>query len=408
LFVDDNRNMLEGLQRTLRRQRDEWDIQYAISPAEALKIMDTMPIDLIVTDMRMPEMDGTKLLGEVMKRHPEVIRMVFSGQADSNLTMRAVGVAHQFISKPCDPEILKSIVNRAISLRLLLNDSNLATIISEMDTLPSVPALYIEMVDELQSPEPSIQKVGQIIARDPGMTAKILQLVNSAFFGLRRRVSNPADAVSYVGLERVQQLFLAIHAFSRFTPAAAGSFSMELLWKHSLSTAAFAKAVAREEEPGTETAEDAFTAGLLHDIGKLMLACRLGDRHAEAINLAKMKGMPLWAAEQQVLSVTHAEVGAYLLGLWGLPDSIVEAVAYHHRPTDCANKVFCALTALHAADHQNSNQCYAGVPASQPSVEYLSKLLRKTRASALNASPILYNSSDSGNSALTAIQDKHP
>jgi DNA-binding NtrC family response regulator len=156
LFVDDDRNMLESLQRMLRRQRDEWDMQYAISPAEALKIMGTKPIDLIVTDMRMPEMDGTKLLGEVMKRHPEVIRMVFSGQADLNLTMRAVGVAHQFISKPCDPETLKSIVNRAISLRLLLNDSSLATIISEMDRLPSVPALYIEILDELQSPEPSI------------------------------------------------------------------------------------------------------------------------------------------------------------------------------------------------------------------------------------------------------------
>jgi putative nucleotidyltransferase with HDIG domain len=253
-----------------------------------------------------------------------------------------------------------------------------------MDALPSVPSLYLEMAEELQSPEPSIQKVGQIIARDPGMTAKILQLANSAFFGLRRRLSNPADAVAYLGLDHVQHLFLAVHAFSQFTPPPTTSFSIELLWEHSVATAALAKSIAKQEEASKDIIEDAFTAGLLHDIGKLMLACRLSRSHAEAAYRAKMRGIPLWVAEHEVLSATHAEVGAYLLGLWGLPDGVVESVAYHHCPVNCANNSFCALTALHAADYQNSNQSYAGITSPLPDTKYLSRLLRKTKLSAAN------------------------
>jgi putative nucleotidyltransferase with HDIG domain len=394
LFVDDNRNVLDGLRRMLRTKLNEWDMQYILSGVEALKIMDSKPIDLIVTDMRMPEMDGVELLKEVMKRHPGVIRMVLSGQADSDLTMKAVGLAHQFISKPCDPEMLKSIVSRAIGLRELLKDSNLKSIISEMDTLPSAPILYTALAEELQSPESSIQKIGKIIARDPAMTAKMLQLANSAFFGLRRRVSNPSDAVAYLGLDRIQHLFLAVHAFSQFTPPGISSFSIDLLWEHSLSTAALAKTIANEEEAGKDIAEDAFTAGILHDIGKLMLACRLPRSHEEAVYLAKMKGIPLWVAEQQTMSVTHAEVGAYLLGLWGLPDSIVEATAYHHCPMQSANNAFCPLTALHVADCQNNNNSYVGIPPPQPDMKYLSGLIRKTKISVLNASSPLYVEAD--------------
>jgi putative nucleotidyltransferase with HDIG domain len=381
VFVDDDHNILEGLQRTLRPQQHEWDMEYVTSGDEALQIMDARPIDLIITDMRMPEMDGNDLLREVMRRHPSAIRMIFSGQADSELIMKTVGVAHQFISKPCDPETLRSIIQRALNLRTLLNDSSLKSAISEMDTLPSVPVLFLEMTEELQSPVASIRKVGEIIARDPGMTAKMLQLVNSSFFGIRRRISNPTEAVAYLGLDRVQHLFLAIHAFSQFIPPVTGSFSMELLWEHSISTAALAKAIAGAEGATKDISEDAFTAGLLHDIGKLMLACRLAGRYPKVIDRAKMKGIPLYIAEKEVLSITHAEVGAYLLGLWGLPDSIVEATAYHHNPLDCANNGFCALTALHAADGQHRNSGYAEIPASPPEMTYLSGLLRNTQIS---------------------------
>ncbi len=378
LFVDDESHILEGLRRMLRGMRNEWNILCALSGAEALDVMAKEPIQIIVTDMRMPEMDGAALLCEVMKRHPNVIRMVLSGHADAKLIMKSVGVAHQFISKPCDPETLKAIINGAIGIRALLKDSRLESIIAEMNTLPSVPSLYVEMADELKSPEPSVTKVSQIISRDPSMTARILQLVNSAFFGLRRRISNPEDGVSYLGLERIQHLFLVLHAFSQFVPPETSSFAIEPLWEHSISTAVIAKAIAEREEAGKSTIDDAFAVGLLHDIGQLMLACKLTDKHEQSVKLARNEAIPLWQAEQQILSVTHAEVGAYLLGLWGLPDPIVEATAYHHNPVMHERNSFCPLTALHTANSQVLNGSYPGMLKSRADTDYLSKLLRKT------------------------------
>jgi putative nucleotidyltransferase with HDIG domain len=385
VFVDDNSNVLDGLRRMNRTERGEWDAYYTSSGVEALKIMEDKRIDLIVADLRMPGMDGAELLREVMKRRPEVIRIVLSGQAESDMIMSLVGVAHQFVSKPCDPQVLKSVINRAIGLRALLKNNSLEGIVSELDALPSVPTLYLEMMKELQSADPSIRKAGEIISRDPGMAAKILQLTNSAFFGLRRSVSNPADAVAYLGLDRIQHLFLALQAFSQFVPRAEGAFSMDLLWEHSLSTAALAKTIAEKEGGSKETVQDAFTAGLLHDIGKLMLACRLADKHMETVELARKTAVPLWVAEQQILSITHAEIGAYLLGLWGLPDGIIEAVGYHHRPADSGNEVFCALTALHLADCCNTNLSQMDLPAPQLDAKYLSGVLQKSEINDLNA-----------------------
>jgi putative nucleotidyltransferase with HDIG domain len=377
LFVDDEPNVLNGLQRMLRGFRGEWDMHFALSGAEALNIIEAKPIDVIISDMRMPGMNGAELLHEVMRRRPGTIRMILSGQADSNLIIKAMGVAHQIISKPCDSEMFKSSVCRAIELRTLLHDDNLKNLVSEMGVLPSVPALYVEMVHELQSPEASIQKVGQIVARDPAMTAKILQLANSAFFGRQRRVSNAYEAVTYLGLNTIRDLLLAVHAFRQFKPSKAGTFSIEELWEHSISTSAAARKIAEDEGADKEMTDDSFTAGLLHDIGKLMLACRLPKAYGEAMDLAKMNNLPLWLAERQVLSATHAEVGAYLLGLWGLSDAIVEATAYHHRPSESSNGSFSALTAVHAADCQSGNRRHSRSPAPQPDVEYLSKTLPK-------------------------------
>jgi putative nucleotidyltransferase with HDIG domain len=378
LFVDDDRNILDGFQRTFRALRDEWDMYFATSGTEALEIMAEKHIDLIVADMLMSGMNGAELLGEVMKRHPAAIRMILSGHADEDLIMRSVGVAHQFISKPCEPEILKVIIRSSLEFGTLLEDGNLKNVLSNIGTLPSLPAHYIKIANEIQSPETSIQRVGQIIASDPAMTAKILQLANSAFFGRRRRVTNAAEAVTYLGMDHIQHLFLAVHAFSQFKPPKTSSFSIDLLWEHSIATAALAKTIADEEGEGKEISDAAYTAGLLHDIGELMFACRLAEQHAEALALAISKTMPLWQAEQEILSTTHSEVGAYLLGLWGLPDAVVEATAYHHRPSESQTKSFCSLTALHAADFQISNRCYAGVPNPQPDSDYLSKFLKKT------------------------------
>jgi HD-like signal output (HDOD) protein len=349
LFVDDDVNILDGLRRVFRSERARWDMHFARSGAEALEIMGKIPIDIIISDINMPGMDGIRLLENVMDLHPGTIRMILSGRSDADLIMKAVAVTHQYLSKPCDPEILKSVIAQAEQSKTFLQNENLKNLISKLGALPSVPALFREISKELQSPEASANKIGEIISRDPSIAAKVLQLANSAFFGRRHSVSKITEAVSYLGMKCMAELLLAIQAFAQFQPKS-WAFSIEELWMHSNSTALRAKRIAEEQNASGQTKDDSFTAGLLHDIGQLVLASRLPEEYTEAATRAVKNQTPQWLAEREIFSATHAEVGAYLLAIWGLPNPIVDAAAYHHYPAAIIKNEFCALTAVHAAE----------------------------------------------------------
>ncbi len=190
LFVDDEPKILEGLRRMLRPLRNEWEMSFVNSGQEALDILAQQPFDVIVTDMRMPAMNGAELLHEVRKRYPHMVRFVLSGQASQETMLRSIGPMHQYLSKPCDSGILKSTLTRSCQLRSILSNEKLHNLVSRIDWLPSLPSLYIEMVEELQKPEASTKILGKLISKDIAMSAKILQLVNSAFFGVRQHISN--------------------------------------------------------------------------------------------------------------------------------------------------------------------------------------------------------------------------
>lgn len=350
LFVDDEPNILEGLRRMLHDHRGEWDMHFATSGAEALEILAQTPCDVVVSDMRMPGMSGAELLTEVMRRQPGAVRIILSGHSDRELILKTVGPAHQYLSKPCDAETLRVTVARACALRDMLRDEALRTLTAQMTTLPSLPALYVELMEEIQSDDPSIQRVGEIIAKDLGMTAKILQLVNSAFFGLPRRITNPAQAASLLGLDVIRALVLSIHVFTQFAKTHLPGFSVDGLFQHSLAVGSGAQAIARAEGLEPRLVDEALMAGTLHDAGRLVLAANLPERYAEAARIAREERVTLWKAELAVFGATHAEVGAYLLGLWGLPDSIIEALAHHHSPRLAPGQGFRTLTAVHVAD----------------------------------------------------------
>ncbi len=350
LFVDDERNVLDGLRRMLRSMRQEWEMAFATSGAEALGLMSQTPFDVVVSDMRMPGMDGAQLLTEVMRRHPQTVRIVLSGHSDKEMILRSVGPTHQYLAKPCDPEMLKETVARSCALRELLNSPSLKDLVSQMNSLPSLPDLYMKVVQELSLPNASIQRIGDIISQDVGMTAKILQLVNSAFFGLRRHISTPAMAVNLLGLDTVKSLVLTIQVFSQFEQPKVREFDLPVLWNHSVATGTIARAIAAATSRDVKMADHTLMAGLLHDAGKLVLAAKVPDQYQNSIVHARAKAVPMWVAEREVLGTTHAEVGAYLMGLWGLPDLIVEGIAYHHTPAHHMATTFSPLTAVHVAN----------------------------------------------------------
>lgn len=365
LFVDDETKILEGLQRMLRPMRHEWEMAFAESGEKALELLAQQSVDVVVSDMRMPGMSGAQLLAEVRNRHPHVVRIILSGYSDYDLIFKSVGPAHQYLSKPCEADTLKLTVNRACALRDVLSNESLQLLVSKMQSLPSLPSLYNELLNELQSPTVTIRKVGQIISRDLGMTAKILQMVNSAFFGLRRHISSSVEAVSLLGLETVMTLVMTIQIFSQFKRADLGGLSLEALYAHSLRVGMIAKQIAQAAGEDNLHANDAFTAGLLHDVGHLVLVANVPERYRQFLTLVQTREQPFDVCERQLFGATHSEVGAYLLGLWGLPNSIVETVAFHHHPAQCLAQGFTALSAVHIANaleheaHGSCGLCYS-------------------------------------------------
>jgi HD-like signal output (HDOD) protein len=350
LFVDDEPKVLQGLQRQLRSMRGEWDMNFVEGGKQALEFMAAQPVDVIISDMIMPFMDGSQLLSEVSRRHPNTVRIVLSGHAEREAVLRLIGPAHQYLSKPCNADELRNAVARAFALRDLLGNDRLKQLATRVNCLPTLPALYQQLTDELREEDPSLERVGEIISRDIGMTTKILQLVNSAFFGLPQPVSTPAGAVMYLGLTTVRSLVLSQQIFSQFEQRACKLFSLDALARHSWMTGVTARRVAQLERQDAKVLDQCFLAGMLHDTGQLILAVGLHEEYAAVLQTARDQNRPVWQAEQEQFGASHADVGAYLLALWGLPNPIIEAVAMHHCPANCIGLEFSPVIAVHVAD----------------------------------------------------------
>ncbi len=364
LFVDDEPNILQGLKRMLRPQRHEWDMAFAEGGVQALALLAENPYDAVVTDMRMPGMDGAHLLNEVKSRYPDIVRFVLSGHSDQELVMRSVGPSHQYMAKPCEPELLKTNLAGAFALRKLLASDDLRAIVTNMTSLPSLPAIYGAVVEELQSAEVSLISIGKLIEQDLGMTSKVLQLVNSAYFGISRNVTSPAEAANFLGLDVLKSLVLAEGVFSQFDPEVVKALSLDAVKNRSLLVAKAARTIAKSENVDDKIVDQAFLAGLLHEMGSMVLAANSPDEYLRACELLKQEQIDLLLAEKRIFNTTHAEIGAYVLGLWGIDVDVVTAIAYHHNPSKFPDKKFSALTAVYVAStclSENSRSANTGL-----------------------------------------------
>jgi HD-like signal output (HDOD) protein/ActR/RegA family two-component response regulator len=324
LFVDDEQAILDGLRNVLRPDRKRWNQRFALGGERALESMAEAPADVVVTDMRMPGMDGLTLLRRVQASWPDAARVVLSGYADLAAVASASSVAHQYLLKPCDADVLRRVLERAFDLLDLFRDPQLRRVAGSLGALPSLPRLYDALTRALADPDVDVKRLAAIIREDVGMSSRALQFVNSAYYGLTKRVSSIETALVYIGLNTLRHLALTLQVFKSFSSAVPPS-AVEAFEGHAILTARLARRLAPDEVLG----EAAFAAGLLHDAGRLVLMERCPVPYAEAVALAR-GGMTLHDAERQVFGATHAEVGAYLLGLWGIPHGIVEAVAFHH------------------------------------------------------------------------------
>jgi putative nucleotidyltransferase with HDIG domain len=343
LFVDDDPKEIKGLRKMLRSMRYEWEMEFAVSGGEALNFMAKSPFDVVVSDMHVPKTGGVELLDAVMERYPETVRIIHSGHSDKEMLLRSVKSAHQFLMKPSSAETVKYTIERACKLQDLLRSETLRKIVAGIKNLPSLPALYSLIVAEMHSKDASLKKVSHIISQDVSMSAKILQLVNSPFFGLPQKITDPQQAAVYLGMDTLKSLVLSIHVFSLFAEdAELHGFSLAEMCKHSLMVGRLARDIACTETDDKEVAEEALVAGILHDIGKLILL-KIPRQYNQVLDFIERTGCDLVEAEYTVMKTSHAELGAYLLGLWGISENIVESVAFHHNPSKLLENMFSML-----------------------------------------------------------------
>ena len=350
LFVDDEPMLLQALRRNLRHMRDEWEMLFAESAEEALHSARIGDLDAVVTDMRMPGMNGAAFLQHVVERNPRAVRIVLSGQVDKESAYDLIGVGHQFLSKPCDTKVLIDTLRRALSLRSALADEALQTAIANLDSLPCPSEIYNELVTELERDEPSMSHIAEIVARDLSLTATMLHIASFGFFGGDERISNPMQAVTRLGVERVKALVLSHGVVTEYQDDNMMDLGLDKLWQHSVQCACLAQEIAKDMELGKKEVEQAFIAGLLHDIGVLVLAANLPDAFRKVAEASPREDGLRLAAERELLPTIHGTIGAYLAALWGLADPVVEAIAYHHEPGKGNGRDFTPLAAVHVAE----------------------------------------------------------
>ncbi|GFK95988.1 Nitrogen regulation protein NR(I) [Fundidesulfovibrio magnetotacticus] len=355
LFVDDESKVLDGLRRMLHPQRGRWDVSFRSSAAEAMQALDSQPHDVLVTDLLMPGMDGGRFLEEVHARHPGIIRLVLSGHSGRALALQAARYAHQFLAKPVDSEALVRTLERLLALRGVLTNPRVQELVHRLDTLPALPEVHQRILAELHSQEPDMGRIAALISQDMGLSASMLKLVNSAFFGLRTRVSSPAHAANLLGLDVIAGLVLTVHLFSSFDAARHKGYDLEGLWLHCLNTGNVCRALACAEGFAQSSQDDLYVAGILHDVGKLVLLCHAPDLYGEVLTASRAQNRAVWACERDILGCTHAELGAYLLSLWGFSEEMIRWIFTHHALAGEPEHTPLAAAIVHAAnalDHE--------------------------------------------------------
>jgi HD-like signal output (HDOD) protein/CheY-like chemotaxis protein len=316
MFVDDEPFALEVLQRVFEPMRNEWHMEFLTSGAEALDRLEQVKFDAVISDLNMPVMSGAQFLSEVQRRYPATSRIILSAQADEELVYRSVNTAHQFISKTADPKLLLKKVRKLVLLRQARLTPEMVEMICALERLPSVPKAYCDIVEATAKPDCDVRNIAEAISQDAASGAKVLQLANSAFFGLRGEVCSILDAVGFLGVETVRYLVLMVGVCEQFRSTRFSPGFVDHVWTHSVHTANLARVIAEAEHTSLALAEQAFVGGLMHDVGKLVFAENLSKSYKEALDFARLHGQPAWQVERQMLKATHADIGGYLLDYW--------------------------------------------------------------------------------------------
>lgn len=350
LFVDDDENVLSGIQRQLRPYREQWRLFFAINASSALVLMSKQPIDLIVSDIMMPEMQGDELLRIVSENYPATVRMILSGHADEENLKNGMKVAHQYLSKPCSAEMLREVITQVFKIQSCVSNLNLVASVGDPNQLPSLPKIYQELNAAIADENTTVRDIADIFARDMVLSAKLLQLINSPYFGLNRTISSLSEAINLIGIRKLNSLVLSVHikmAFSINNPVL--ERYMESLWQDAVRVAELARHIAVSENQQQDRPDQAYLGGLLHNMGLLIFMSRNSEGMTTLLQQLDSSDMTLPDLEKAIFGFARSEAAAYVLSLWKIPPRIIEAVLLQYTPNETQYDSMNALTSVHVA-----------------------------------------------------------
>jgi HD-like signal output (HDOD) protein len=345
LFVDDERNILKSLNKAF--ENTDYEVIFAEGGEEAIEILGQRPVNLIITDVKMPNMDGFELLQKVKRSYPLVLRVALSGYSDNKRVFDALdnNLVKIYMLKPWNSKDLLATIDRLFHLEETFEDKKLLQLINELSELPTVPSLYSTLVHLVEKDAP-IEQIANVIEEDQSIASRILKVANSAFYAAK--TGSVHQAIMYIGLTNVKNIILTNAVFSNFM---ADKAKMDMVWRHVNVTNKLINEIYKlcldKKMPNTFA-----SSGLLHDIGKVVIMHHLGDRYDEiTMALEENSEIQLSDEEKRILGVDHQKVGGYLLNWWGIPLPIVEASMYHHDPLDSNIMNTELVGVVHIANH---------------------------------------------------------
>jgi HD-like signal output (HDOD) protein len=353
--VDDQAPVMETAVLVLRSIDPQWEVTGFKDPYLALAAIKTKAPDLVLADQIMPEMQGSQLLESVRTISPTTIRIIMSGYVALN-RVSLITSAHQYLAKPFDAVKLKETIRRSFAAQERISDKGLQAVATALRSIPSLPQTYHALLRELQSDRTAVTNIARLVAEDAGLTVKVLQLANSPLFGHNELISRPFDAVMCLGTEMIMAMVFAQSMFRHYESLLAGEVDLRQVWSHCWQTAYLAQHVCNERKFPRLAGEEAFMAGLLHETGRFILADNFPDQFQAACQAARQAKSPLAPQLREVFHTSPVQVAAYVLELWGLPASLISAIALQDDPVADQAYGFTLASALYVADGIASRQ----------------------------------------------------
>ena len=350
IFVDDDPMVGRAIARNMSLMGVKMDVSQCTSAAAALQILEREIVDVIVTDLHMPGMDGSALLTAVRERYPTVLRFALSGEAKPEIMVQAARVAHQYLGKPCDTAMLHKAIIETLGQMGTIKNPEVAKTISRLEGLPSRQASITDFIRMLSDNSVPVEEIVASLKKDPALSARLLKVANSPYFGHSGSIESLDDAVSLLGMDMVLSMAASHKLFAVTPPSSASTLNLDQLWEHCVYVSSLTRRIGYSLKVPQTSLREAGTAALLHDIGKLVLAYAAPSAFAASYTRANADHMPGWQAEYYVFGNHHAEIGGCLLKLWGLPPRVVEAVSMHHTPHCGSEECVGPITLVHIAD----------------------------------------------------------